>query len=321
MQTYLLFFSGFIILIIGAKWLVDGAASIGKKSGMSQMLIGLTLVALGTSLPELVINVFASIKGSTDLAIGNVLGSNIINTLFIIGITALIYPIKMLGKKCSTDILFNLFSIVILILIANDFIFGKPENKIDLTDGIILLVVLGGFLYYSFFKSGEKQDVDSADSIKEHNLLKSIAFIIVGMGGLFFGGKWIVSGVGQIAVDFSLSESVIGLTLVAIATSLPELVTSIIAATKKNTELAIGNAVGSNIFNILLVLGVSSIIHPIEFNNSLNFELGILFASAILLIVFIRLRIGGLKKSISRVEGLIMMILYICFIVWSFINK
>ncbi len=321
MQTYLLFFTGFIVLIFGAKWLVDGAASIGKKSGLSQLVIGLTIVALGTSLPELIINVFASVEGSTDLVIGNVLGSNIINTLFIIGITAVIFPIKMPGLKCRADIIFNIFAIVILALLANDQWFGKPSNSISTTDGIILLALLAGFLYFSFFKSNKADSSASDHAIKEMPVANSIGMIAAGIIGLFFGGKWIVGGVDQISIDFNLSQSVIGLTLIAIATSLPELVTSILAALKKNTELAIGNAVGSNVFNIFLVLGTSALIKPIEYDIKLNIEMGILFISALLLVVFIQLNIGGLKRSISRLEGGILMFFYICFIIWSLFCK
>lgn len=315
--TYSLFFTGFVVLILGAKWLVDGAASIGKKSGLPQMVIGLTIVALGTSLPELIINVFASLEGSSDLAIGNVLGSNIINTLFIIGITAVIFPIKMPGLKCRTDVLFSLFAIIILIVIANDTFFGRTHNKIDVVDGIILIILMLGFLYYTFFKSKNQQDESTDNGIRELTTIKSVGLITAGIAGLFFGGKWIVGGVDQIALDFELTQSVIGLTLIAIATSLPELVTSILAALKRNTDLAIGNAVGSNIFNILLVLGVSAIIKPIDYNTSLNFEMAILLISGLLLVLFIQLNIGGLKRTISRMEGAIMLILYICFISWT----
>jgi len=318
MTIYIFFVLGFVILILGAKWLVDGAASLGKRSGLSQMLIGLTVVALGTSLPELVINVFASIEGSTDLAIGNVLGSNIINTLFIIGIAAIIFPIKIPGTKCRNDIIFNLFAVAILGVLANDMIFGKPTNVIDTVDGIILLALLIGFLYFSFSKSEKKpENKEPEQGIKDLSVIKSVGFILAGSLGLFFGGKWIVGGVGQIAIDFNLSKSVIGLTLVAIATSLPELVTSVLAALKKNTDMAVGNAVGSNIFNILLVLGVSAVIKPIEYQQSLNMELGLLVLSGLLLVAFIKLKIGGGERRISKVEGVIMVVLYLLFLVWS----
>ncbi|NOY51297.1 MAG: calcium/sodium antiporter [Chlorobi bacterium] len=319
MLTYLLFIAGFVILIQGAKWLVDGAASFGSKKGLSQVVIGLTIVAFGTSLPELVINIFASLEGSTDLAIGNVLGSNLINTLFIIGITALIYPIKMNGPKYRTDVLFNLFAIMILAIIANDAVFGKQDNLISVADGIVLLIILAAFLYFSFKGGGLGSGAE--DSIKIFPDIKSLGLVLIGIAGLYFGGKWIVGGVDRIGTDFGLSQSVIGLTLVAIATSLPELVTSVIAARKKNTDLAIGNAVGSNVFNILLVLGSSAIVKPISFRPVLNIELGLLFLSALTIMVFVQLNIGGSKRSISRAEGLILVILYICYLVWKMLYQ
>ncbi len=317
--TYLLFIAGFVILIQGAKWLVDGAASIGRKKGLSQIVIGLTIVAFGTSLPELVINIFASLEGSTDLAIGNVLGSNLINTLFIIGVTALIYPIKMNGPKYRTDVLFNLFAIIILAIVANDTIFGKQDNLISVADGIVLLIILAAFLYFSF--KGGSLESGAVDVIKIFPNFKSLGLVLIGTAGLYFGGKWIVGGVDGIGADFGLSQTVIGLTLVAIATSLPELVTSIIAARKKNTDLAIGNAVGSNVFNILLVLGTSAIVKPISFQPKLNIELGLLFLSALTIMVFVQLNIGGSKRSISRAEGLILVILYICYLVWKMLYQ
>ena len=206
-------------------------------------------------------------------------------------------------------------------MLANDWVFGKSTNSISTTDGIILLLLLAGFLYFSFFKS-DKSDVSASDqAIKEMPIAKSLGMIAAGIFGLFFGGKWIVGGVDQIAIDFELSQSVIGLTLIAIATSLPELVTSILAALRKNTDMAIGNAVGSNVFNIFLVLGTSALIKPIEYDTELNIEMSILFVSALLLVLFIQLNIGGLKRSISRTEGGILMALYLVFIYWSlFIN-
>ncbi len=314
-MSYFLFFLGFVILIFGAKFLVDGAASIGKKAGLSQLVIGLTVVALGTSLPEFVINVFASLDGNTGLAIGNVLGSNIMNTLLIIGIAATIYPIKMPSRKCRTDVLFSLMATVVLLVLANDTFFGRTENSIDKIDGFILLAFLGAFLYYSFFieKKGKHED---NDSIKHYNLPLSLVFIVGGGLGLFFGGKWIVSGATEIAGNFGVSDTFVGLTIVAMATSLPELVTSVIAAMKKNTALAIGNAVGSNVFNIFLVLGSSSIIGNIPFKSSLNLELGILIASGLLLILFIRKDFGKPEMAVSRIEGSLLIFAYLCYFVF-----
>ncbi|MCF6342345.1 MAG: calcium/sodium antiporter [Bacteroidales bacterium] len=313
-MVYFLFILGFVFLIFGAKFLVDGAASIGKKSGLSQLVIGLTVVALGTSLPELVINVFASIENNTGLAIGNVLGSNIMNTLLIIGIAAMIYPIKMAGRKCRTDVLFNLLAILVLLVLANDSFFGKPDNLIDKADGFILLALLMAFLYYTFFI--EKKETSKENSVKEYSLALSLAYLGGGAIGLFFGGKWIVNGAGQIAGDMGVSNTFIGLTIVAVSTSLPELVTSVIAALKKNTDLALGNAIGSNIFNIFLVLGSSSIITPIPFNPDLNIELGILFVAGLLLILFIRKDFGRQKRAVSRLEGGLLISAYLFYILY-----
>lgn len=318
-MIYFLFFLGFVILIFGAKFLVDGAASIGSRLGLSQLVIGLTVVALGTSLPEFMINVFASIDGNTGLAIGNVLGSNIMNTLLIIGIAATIYPIKMPNRKCRTDVLFSLLAAIVLLVLANDTLFGKSENAIDRIDGFILLAFLLAFLYYSFFI--EKKEKDDDDSIKQYSFPLSFLFIIGGGLGLFFGGKWIVNGATEIAGNFGVSDTFVGLTIVAVATSLPELVTSVIAAMKRNTALAIGNAVGSNVFNIFLVLGSSSIIGSIPFKSSLNLELGILIASGLLLILFIRKDFGKPEMAVSRIEGSLLIFAYLCYFVFLIIKQ
>ena len=318
-MTYFLFFLGFVILILGAKFLVDGAASIGKKSGLSQLVIGLTVVALGTSLPEFVINMFASIGGNTGLAIGNVLGSNMMNTLLIIGVAAIIYPIKMPNRKCRTDVMFSLIAAVILLVLANDTFFGKPENYIDRTDGFILIAFLFAFLYYSFFL--EKKEGKDDENIKQFGIPVSLVFIIGGGLGLFFGGKWIVSGATQIAGELGVSDTFIGLTVVAMATSLPELVTSVIAALKKNTALAIGNALGSNVFNIFLVLGSSAVITKIPFSLELNTELIILIVSGLLLILFIKKDFGKPEMAISRLEGGLLIFAYLCYFVFVIVKR
>lgn len=314
MFTYILFAIGFVILILGAKFLVDGASSIGIKAGLSQLIIGLTIVAFGTSLPELVINIFASIKGSSGLAIGNVLGSNIMNTLLIIGITAIIYPIKVDNAVSKRDSWINLLAIFLVAILANDILFGKNEKIIDQTDGIILLIFFIIMLYLLFSNSGGRSE-NSDNNIRTFPYFKSIIFIIIGSLGLFFGGKWIVSGATIIASQLGVSESVIGLTLIAIATSLPELVTSIVAALKKNTDIAIGNALGSNIFNIFLVLGTSATIHPINFESNLNFEIGILVVASLFLVLVIRL--GNKARTITRLEGIFLTLGYLVFLFWS----
>jgi len=311
MITYILFVLGFVILILGAKFLVDGGSSIGIKAGLSQLLVGLTIIALGTSLPELVINVFASLQGSSQLAIGNVLGSNIMNTLLIIGIAAIIYPIKVESSVCKRDSWINLIAILLVALLANDFIFGRSENILTTIDGIILL----GFFFIVLYILFSKPTSSNNTYVKETKTLsypKSIFFILIGISGLFFGGKWIVDGATVISSNMGVSESKIGLTLVAIATSLPELVTSIVAALKKNTAIAIGNALGSNIFNVFLVLGTSAVIHPINFDSRLNFEIIILIVASLLLMLVIR--IGKTDRTITRLEGILLTIGYFVFL-------
>lgn len=318
MLIYILFFAGFGALILGAKYLVDGASSIGIKVGMSQLLIGLTIVALGTSLPELIINVFASINGNTGLAIGNVLGSNIMNTLLIIGVAALIYPIKVSREAYKRDSVINLFAILIIFVLANDAFLGRDNNMISRLDGIILLALFIGFLYVIFSKSSRKKDDDGKHGLKIYSYPISFVMIIGGAVGLYFGGTWIVEGATVIASDFGVSESTIGLTLIAMATSLPELVTSIIAALKKNTDIAIGNALGSNIFNIFLVLGTSAVITPISYNSNLNFEIGILLVSS--LFVILTIRIGKTTHTISKIEGAILTGLYLLFFTFTILK-
>ena len=309
-------------MLLGAKWLVDGASSIGKKLGLPQIIIGLTIVALGTSLPELVINIFASINGSSDLAIGNVIGSNIMNTLLIIGIAAIIYPISMTGKKGVTDAFIVLAATLVLLLLANDYILPGNEPNISMIDGFILLGLLILFLIWTFVKKGALQEEAEESDIKSMKVSLSVAFILLGSLGLFFGGKWIVNGVNQISTDLGLAESVIGLTIIATATSLPELVTSVIAALKKNTDLAVGNAIGSNLFNILMVLGLSAVIHPIDYDTSLNNQLYILIGATVLIILFIifgvekfsRITVKSSTRAISRFEGIILIGLYLVFL-------
>lgn len=314
MLTYILFFTGFVILILGANWLITGASSVGLRFGLSQLVIGLTIVALGTSLPELVINVFASIRGSTDLAMGNVIGSNITNTLLVIGVAAVIFPIKVQQIINKRDIWFNLLASIMVLLLANDFIFGRKHNIINQIDGLILIAIMVYYLYLSFFKDKQKTD-ESGEEIKILSLNKSIVFIVLGGAGLFMGGKWIISGVSQLSADLGASESALGLTLIAGATSLPELVTTIIAARKKNTDIAFGNAIGSNIFNIFLVLGCSALIKPIDFDLALNVQIGMLVLFSFLLMLFIHT--GKEKTTISRREGILLIFGYFCFLYYS----
>lgn len=314
--TYLLFVAGFGLLIGGAHALVSGASSIGLKLKVPQMVMGLTVVALGTSLPELMVNIFASIQGNMNLAIGNVLGSNITNTLLVVGASALIVPIHMGRKTLTKDIPFSIFALLVLFMLANDWIFGR-SNVIGRVDGIILILLLGYFVFSLMKKDGVVDPVN--DALKTYSWLWSVVYIMMGSVGLYFGGKWIVDGALDIARVIGISETAMGLTLVSGATSLPELVTSIIASRKNNADMALGNALGSNVMNILLVLGVTAMIRPIPFVVHLNVEIGLVFLAALLLLVFAKM--GRTKNTLNRTEGMLLVLLYFAFIYFSVIYQ
>lgn len=301
----MLFILGFVILIGGASLLIDGASSIGNKLGIPAGITGLTIVAIGTSLPELIINVFASASGNTDLAVSNVLGSNIINILVIVGITALIRPIPVSKHTYFRDIPFSLVAIIILyILVQDTFLFKAEANALTRVDGIIFIILLIGFLYV-YYRSSKHAPPEG--NTKQRPIAVAALFIVIGIVGLYFGGEWIVNGAVIVASDMGMDQATIGLTIIAMATSLPELVTSIVASIKGNPEMAIGNAVGSCIFNILLVLGVSSIIAPLPFLEASMTDLMVALGSTVLLVVFVYT--GGGRK-ISRVEGGLMLLIY-----------
>jgi cation:H+ antiporter len=313
---YIFFILGFIILIGGASLLIDGASTIGKKLGIPAAIIGLTIVAIGTSLPELIINVFASANGNTDLAISNVLGSNIINILVIIGFTALLRPIPVARHTYFRDIPFTLLAIVLLFVMVQDIpLFGAETNVVGMSDGIIFLILLGGFMYIYYRSSKHAKHED--DDKKQRPVWLALIFIALGICGLYFGGEWIVEGAVFVASDLGMDEATIGLTIIAMATSLPELVTSIMASIKGNPEMAIGNAVGSCIFNILLVLGVSSLIAPLPFHPASMIDLAVVLASTVLLVVFVY---TGKGRQISRVEGGLMLLLYIGYMCWVLVK-
>ena len=298
----LLLVGGLLLILIGANGLTDGAASVAKRFRIPSIVIGLTIVAFGTSAPELAVSVSSALKGSADIAIGNVVGSNIFNTLMIVGCTALFAPIVI--TLC-------ILSSIALLICANDILLNHAtENVISITDGLLLLCFFAIFMGYTFAiasgSNGEGQD----EEIRQLPMCRSILYIIGGLAGLIFGGQWFVEGASNIARSLGVSESIIGLTLVAGGTSLPELATSIVAALKKNPEIAIGNVIGSNLFNIFFVLGCSASITPLRLNGITNFDLWVLVGSGILLWLF------GLffaKRTITRIEGGIMILCYIAY--------
>lgn len=317
-MIYVLFAIGFVILIIGANVLVDGASSIGTRLKMSPLVIGFTIVALGTSLPELIINVFASMRGETDLAVTNILGSNIMNTLFIIGTSAFIYHIIPGKRTVLTLVPISLFAAVVLGIFANvQFRDQSLPPAISLAEGIIMIMLLLAYLLFSWRFSKSESELVPVE-IKTFSTGRSVAMIAGGVAGLYFGGTWVVNGAVVIATEFGMSSALVGITIIAVATSLPELVTSTIAALKKNSGVAIGNALGSNIFNIFLVLGLSSIIRPLPFNTALNFDVGVMILSNLVVALFVYV---GRGRMITRTEGGIMMVVYLGYIVWLVMNN
>jgi cation:H+ antiporter len=309
--TLSLFLAGFYFLIKGADWLVIGASSIAKKFRVSNLMIGLTVVSFGTSAPELIVNLIASFQGSSDLAIGNVIGSNISNVLLILGIAAVIFPLAVKRGTTWKEIPFNLLAILALWLLINDtLIDAGSASLLSRIDGGILLLFFIIFLYYTF---GIGKVEGEGEDVKKHSIWISVMMVIAGMLGLAFGGKWIVDGAIVIAQFFGMSEGLIGLTIIAIGTSLPELAATAVAAWKHNPDIAIGNIIGSNIFNIFWILGLSALAKPLLFNDSLNIDIYVMFIATIVLFLFMFV---GKKNILQRWQGIVMIGLYVAYIVY-----
>ena len=302
---------GLALILLGANGLTDGAAAVAKRFHISDLVIGLTIVALGTSAPELVISTMAALGGSAEMAIGNVVGSNIFNVLAIIGVTALVMPIKVGEGTMSKEIPLVILCSFVLAFMANDVILdGGSRNIISRIDGLVLLGFFLIFMRYTFAiaRSGNAEEEET--KIKEMPIWKSALFIAGGLAGLIYGGQLFVDGASGIASSLGISESIIGLTIVAGGTSLPELATSVAAALKKNPGIAIGNVIGSNLFNILFVLGCSATISPLSMGGINNVDMAVLIGSAILFWL-----VGWFfkKRTITRVEGALLVICYIAY--------
>jgi cation:H+ antiporter len=316
--TYLLFIAGFVLLIKGAYVLVDGASAMARRLNVSDLVIGLTVVAFGTSTPELFVNVIASAKGNTGIAIGNILGSNIANVLLILGVSSVIYPLEVTKGTVWKEIPFSLLAALVLGVMVNDqLIDQKNYSALSRIDGLILLSFFSIFVYYSYSIAGEIEGVKQHVQVEETSLAKSLFFVGAGLAALALGGKWIVDGAVAIAKNFGMSESLIGLTIVAVGTSLPELATSATAAYRRNAEIAVGNVVGSNIFNIFFVLGISSIIKPLPFNIKDNLDIGVVILASLFLFLFM---FTGKKRSLDRWEGAVFLVLYAVYIIFLFVT-
>lgn len=310
-MNILFLIGGLLLILLGANGLTDGAASVVKRFHIPSIVIGLTIVAFGTSAPELTVSVSSALKGSADISIGNVVGSNVFNTLMIVGCTALFAPIVVTRNTLIKEIPLCILSAIALFICANDILLdGDAENVLSITDGLILLCFFAIFLSYTFAIASNGSQTDEGEEIREMPIWKSVLFIIGGLVGLIMGGNFFVEGASGIARNLGVSESVIGLTLVAGGTSLPELATSIVAALKKNPEIAIGNVIGSNLFNIFFVLGCSASITPLHLTGINNIDLLTLIGASILLWL-VGVFFG--KRTITRLEGSIMMLCYVAY--------
>lgn len=304
---------GFALLIVGADFLVDGASGIAKKFHIPEIIIGLTIVSIGTSMPELFVSITSAIDGYSDMALGNVIGSNLCNLLLILGLSSLIKPVDFQEETRKYEIpMCLLFTIILMI-------FSNTSGGISRIEAVILLVLFGLFIVYTIYmgKKKSKEDSKVVEEKNKNKTIKNIILIILGIVGLKFGGDFVVNNAVNIAKMFNISEKVISLTILAIGTSLPELVTSVTAAIKGNSDIAIGNIIGSNIFNILLILGVSSVIKPITFNSSYNMDLSILCISTVILALF---PIIPPKNKMSRVNGLIYVLMYGAYMTMLFLG-
>lgn len=302
-----LIIAGFAGLIFGANWLVSGASSLAKKNNISDLVIGLTIVAFGTSAPELIVNSIASSNGLSDIVLGNVLGSNNFNLFIILGISGLIYPITVQSSTAWREVPMSLIAIILLFVLANDF-FIPQKAEISRFDGIILLISFFCFLYY-VFNQLKREKAEVITNVNKSNY-KIWGLVIFGIVGLIIGGKLVVDNSISIAAKLGVSQKIIGLTIIAAGTSLPELVTSIVAALKKNSDIAIGNVIGSNIFNVLLILSISSCIKPVKYNLSFNQDLLILIGGTVFLIIAM---FTGKRKKLDRWEALILLCFYLTY--------
>ena len=308
---------GLGLIVLGADWLVDGASALARKAGVSEFVIGLTIVGFGTSCPELVVSLTGAIHGNADIAIGNVVGSNIFNALFILGITALIMPVSMTDENRRRDIPITLAISVILVLSGmNKTLLGIGESdSLSRAEGIFFLLLFGAYLY-TCFKFDSKEQTDMPEQ-KQMKLPLAILAVTAGLAGLIFGGELFVDSATDLARSLGVSDKFIAITILAGGTSFPELATCIVAAAKHKDQLALGNILGSNVFNILLILGCSSVITPLSFNGMSLVDVGILIGSCVMLLLW---AYTGRKCCIDRWEGAIMLLAFAAYYYYLFVK-
>ena len=305
LQIFILL-AGLLLILFGANWLVDGSSSIAKRFGISEFVIGLTIVGIGTSTPEMVVSFLSSFQGKADMAIGNIVGSNIFNTMMILGVTALIAPLAITKSNLKKDIPLNIIVTLLLIILGMNFtLFGKGEDQLSRLDGVILLGVFAWYIWSSF-RSDNADPEEDGDGIKEYKTGISVLLIVAGLAGLIIGGRLFVNSATELAKMFGVSDKFIAITVMAAGTSMPELATCVVAALKGRGQLALGNVLGSNISNILLILGGAALINPLSFSGMTYVDLGAVLLSALFILGSAYL---FRKKQLDRFEGVILLLM------------
>lgn len=300
--------AGLLLILFGANWLVDGSSSIAKRFGISEFVIGLTIVGIGTSTPEMVVSFLSSFQGKADMAIGNIVGSNIFNTMMILGVTALISPLAITKSNLKKDIPLNIIVTVLLIVLGMNFtLFGKGQDQLSRIDGIILLAVFAWYIWTSF-RSDAGDSEEDGESIKEYKTGISVILIVAGLAGLILGGRLFVNSATELAKMFGVSDKFIAITVMAAGTSMPELATCVVAALKGRGQLALGNVLGSNIANILLILGGAALINPLSFTGMTPVDLGAVLLCALFILAS---AYCFKKKQLDRFEGVILLLMLV----------
>lgn len=311
MVNILLLLVGLGLVVLGADWLVNGASSIARRAGISEFVIGLTIVGFGTSCPELVVSLTGAIEGNSDISVGNVVGSNIFNVLFILGLTAMVLPVGMTDKNRRIDIPITLGATILLVILG---ITGSMSGPvISRWEGVLMLLVFSAYLFYCF--KSDSKDEFSETQRATLSITKSIALTLTGLAGLIFGGDLFVDSATALARQIGVSDKFIAVTILAGGTSLPELATSLVAAIKGKEQLALGNILGSNVFNAMMILGLSSVITPLSFASMTIVDIITLVLSAVLLLIW---AYTGRKNRIDRREGAAMLLCYVAYNVFLF---
>ena len=303
----LILIAGLVLVVWGADRLVDGASALARRFGLSEFVIGLTIVGMGTSAPEMVVSFIGAIQGNADISMGNVVGSNIFNTLLILGLTALLLPMAVTPDNRKKDVPMNILITLLLIGLGLD-------GSLTRWDGAILLAVFALYMWHSFRNGSEEASEEDA---AQEPVWKSILFILLGLASLIFGGNFFVDSATDLAHALGVSDKFIAITILAGGTSLPELATCVAAAVKKKGQLALGNIIGSNIFNILLILGGSALIHPLSLAGISYVDFGILFASAVALMTACFI---GKRNMLDRVDGVLFLLLFVAYMTYLIVN-